>query len=61
MVGDTAWDVEATARSGVPCIGVRTGGWSAERLRAAVAVEVYDDVAAMLAELEDSRVAGLTP
>lgn len=60
MVGDTAWDVEAAARSGVPCIGVRTGGWSAERLRAAGAVAVYDDVAALLAELDDSPIARLT-
>lgn len=59
MIGDTAWDVEAAARSGVRCAGVRTGGWSAERLRAAGAVAVYDDVAALLAELEDSPIARL--
>jgi HAD superfamily hydrolase (TIGR01549 family) len=61
MVGDTAWDVEAAARAGVPCIAVRTGGWSVERLRAAGAVQVYDDVAGLLAGLEDSPVAGLAP
>ncbi len=59
MVGDTAWDVEAAGRSGVPCIAVRTGGWSAERLRAAGAVAVYDDVAALLAELPDSPIGRL--
>lgn len=59
MVGDTAWDVEAAGRSGVACAGVRTGGWSAERLRAAGAVAVYDDVAALLAELEDSPIGRL--
>ena len=59
MVGDTAWDVQAAARAGVPCIGVCTGGWSADSLRAAGAVAVYDDVADLLAKLEDSPIAGL--
>ena len=59
MVGDTAWDVQAAARAGVPCIGVRTGGWSADSLRSAGAVAVYDDVADLLTKLEDSPIAGL--
>jgi phosphoglycolate phosphatase-like HAD superfamily hydrolase len=59
MVGDTAWDVEAAARAGVPCIGVRTGGWPAGRLREAGAVAVYDDAAELLAALRDSPIGRL--
>ena len=28
FVGDTAWDVHAAHRAGVPCLGVLSGGWS---------------------------------
>lgn len=59
MVGDTAWDVQAAARARVPCIGVRSGGWSADSLRAAGATAVYDDAADLLTKLEDSPIAGL--
>lgn len=59
MVGDTAWDVEAAAKAGVPCIAVLTGGWSAEHLRDAGAVAVYDDAAALLAELKESPIGQL--
>lgn len=59
MVGDTVWDVEAAHRAGIPCIAVRSGGWSQERLRAAGAVEVYDDAAALLDNLDDSAIGRL--
>lgn len=64
MVGDTVWDVEASRRSGVECVAVRTGGWSGARLREAGAVDVYDDAAALLADLDSSpigRLARLPP
>ena len=54
MIGDAVWDVEAAARAGVRCIGVRTGGVSGRELEAAGAVAVYDDVAALLAGLDRS-------
>ncbi len=54
MVGDAVWDVEAAARAGVPAIGVLTGGFGEAELREAGAVEVHDDVAALLAALDDS-------
>lgn len=54
FVGDTVWDVEAAARAGVPCVGVRTGGISAAELTDAGAVAVYDSVAAILADLDSS-------
>ncbi|MCU1438220.1 MAG: family hydrolase [Naasia sp.] len=54
MVGDAVWDVEAAGRAGVPAIGVLTGGFGEAELRKAGAVEVYDDVAGLLAALDAS-------
>ncbi|WP_375388278.1 HAD family hydrolase [uncultured Amnibacterium sp.] len=54
MVGDAAWDAESSVRAGVRCIGVLSGGYGASELRDAGAVAVYDDVAALLAGLDDS-------
>ncbi len=54
MVGDTIWDVEASRRAGVPCVAVRTGGWSDARLRSAGAVDIYDDTAALLNAFDTS-------
>jgi HAD superfamily hydrolase (TIGR01549 family) len=45
MVGDTTWDVEAAIRSGMSCVAVLTGGFSAHELSAAGAVDVVDSVA----------------
>lgn len=38
MIGDTAWDVEAAHRCGVPALVVRTGGMDGSALRAAAGV-----------------------
>ncbi|MGN6444306.1 HAD family hydrolase [Amnibacterium sp.] len=54
MVGDAVWDVQAAAEAGVRCIGVRTGGVSEQELRDAGAIAVYDDAAALLADLDSS-------
>ncbi|MER8188299.1 HAD family hydrolase [Kitasatospora sp. NPDC094015] len=54
FVGDTLWDIEAAAKAGVPCIAVLSGGWSERDLRAAGALEVHQDVAAVLGRLDDS-------
>jgi HAD superfamily hydrolase (TIGR01549 family) len=59
MLGDAVWDVEAAARAGVPCVAVRSGGTGAEELKAAGAVAVYDDVADLMAHLEESPLADL--
>jgi HAD superfamily hydrolase (TIGR01509 family) len=56
MIGDSVWDIEAAARSGVTSIGVRTGGYGADELLQAGASAVYDDVAHLLAELDDSPI-----
>lgn len=59
FVGDTVWDVIASARAGVACIGVLSGGVSEAELRDAGAVAVYEDVADLLGHLDDSPIAGL--
>lgn len=45
LVGDTPYDVEAADRAGMPCLAVRTGGFSEEELREAGAAAVTDSVA----------------
>lgn len=59
LVGDTVWDVQAADRAGVGCVAVLSGGIGAQELREAGAVAVYDDVAALLADLDDSPLARL--
>ena len=49
-VGDTPWDVEAAGRAGIATIALRSGGFSDDALAGAVAI--YDDAAALLADLE---------
>lgn len=58
MVGDSVWDVKASVRAGVPCIGVLSGGSGREELLEAGAVAVYDDVADLLERLDSSPIAG---
>ena len=60
FVGDSVWDVAAAGRLDIPCIGLTCGGTSADELREAGAVAVYDDPAALLAALDDSAIAALT-
>jgi phosphoglycolate phosphatase-like HAD superfamily hydrolase len=53
MVGDATWDVVAAARAGIPTIGLLTGGYGEDELRAAGAVAVYpglEDLTAALPE-----------
>ncbi|MFJ6652410.1 HAD family hydrolase [Microbacterium sp. NPDC091313] len=52
FVGDAVWDMSAAGRAGVRSIAVRTGGYGEDELRSAGAVAVYDDVAAIAADLE---------
>ncbi|WP_250445223.1 HAD family hydrolase [Actinotalea sp. C106] len=57
FVGDTGYDVAAAARAGVTCVGVMTGGVGEAELREAGAAAVYTDVAALLADLDQSPLA----
>ncbi|MCU1635576.1 MAG: family hydrolase [Cryobacterium sp.] len=59
MVGDAVWDIEACARAGVRCVAVLTGGTGTRELEEAGAVAIYDDVAGILAGLDESPLAEL--
>lgn len=54
VVGDAVWDVLSAEAAGVPCVGLRSGGVSAERLTSAGAGAVYDGPRDLLDRLEDS-------
>jgi HAD superfamily hydrolase (TIGR01509 family) len=54
MVGDSVWDMKAAMAAGVMCVGVLSGGVSADELRDAGATAAYSDVAELLAQLDDS-------
>ncbi|MET8279533.1 HAD family hydrolase [Micromonospora sp. NPDC005174] len=54
FVGDSVWDVAAAGKLDIPCVGLTCGGTSRGELAGAGAVAVYDDPAALLAELADS-------
>jgi HAD superfamily hydrolase (TIGR01509 family) len=56
MLGDTPYDVEASARAGVRCVALRCGGWDDAALSAAAAI--YQDAADLLAHYETSPFAG---
>lgn len=58
LVGDTIYDVIAASRAGVRTVGVLSGGVPAAELLGAGAVAVYDHVAALLADLGGSPLAG---
>ncbi|MEU9553914.1 HAD family hydrolase [Streptomyces fumanus] len=53
FVGDTVWDMRAGSRAGVRCVGVLCGGIPRADLVEAGADAVYDDPAALLADLAD--------
>lgn len=59
FVGDTVWDVQAAGAAGVACVALRTGGIGEAELRGAGAVAVYDDAAALLADLDRSPLAAV--
>ena len=52
VVGDAVWDALSAEAAGVPCIGLRSGGISAERLGSAGASWVYDGPRDLLDRLE---------
>ena len=53
-LGDTPYDAEAAGKAGLRTIGVTTGGWSEPELLAAGCVEVWTDVATLLANFDRS-------
>ncbi len=53
-VGDAVWDALAAEAAGVPCIGLRSGGVGADRLRGAGASWVYDGPRDLVDQLSHS-------
>lgn len=60
MIGDSVWDMKASARVGVAAIAVRCGGVPEADLRAAGAEAVYEDPADLLEHFADSPIARLS-
>ena len=54
MVGDSTFDCEAAGRTGVPTIGVLTGGFSEQELRDAGAASVFESPAELLEKLDET-------
>jgi HAD superfamily hydrolase (TIGR01509 family) len=54
VVGDTPYDIEAAGKCGIGAVGVRSGKFSDAVLMKAGAVALYDDVAALLADFDNS-------
>jgi HAD superfamily hydrolase (TIGR01509 family) len=52
VVGDSVWDVAASARADLPCIGVESGGYSRAELMEAGAFSVYRDAHALLKSID---------
>ncbi len=59
VVGDTRWDIDAAAKLGLSVVAVLTGGSTREQLLDAGAAAVYQDVAELLHQLDDSPLARL--
>jgi HAD superfamily hydrolase (TIGR01549 family) len=57
MLGDTPWDVEAARRCGIETVAVVTGGYSAQELREAGAVAVFDSLETLRRRLEETPLA----
>jgi HAD superfamily hydrolase (TIGR01509 family) len=54
VVGDTPYDAEAATKANLKIIGVESGGWSRQKLFESGCSEVYQDVAGLLENYEDS-------
>lgn len=52
VIGDTPYDVEAAGRLGLRTVAVLSGGFSREELEKAGAIAVYQNAAALLADLD---------
>jgi membrane protein len=54
VIGDTPYDVEAAAKCGIATVALRSGGFDDAVLRGAGAIAIYDDIAAILADFDNS-------
>ena len=53
VIGDAVWDLLAARRAGMLSVGLLTGGYGEEELRAAGAFRVYRDTAELLDSLDE--------
>ena len=53
VVGDAVWDLLAARRAGMLGVGLLTGGYGEDELRAAGAFRVYRDAAELLASIDE--------
>jgi HAD superfamily hydrolase (TIGR01549 family) len=51
MIGDSPWDIEAAARSHLPCLAVLTGGYSQQELLDAGAEAIFSSLAELRAHI----------
>lgn len=56
VIGDTPYDALAAGRAGIGAIGLLSGGFSEQDLRAAGAVAIYKDAADLLANWDSSPI-----
>lgn len=61
VIGDSTWDCKAAGRTGVPIIGVLSGGFGADELREAGAAAVVDSVTDLVDADLDALVARAAP
>ena len=54
VVGDTPYDAEAASKVNLRTIGVLSGGFSAENLRQAGCIAIYQNIAELLAHYDES-------
>lgn len=54
VVGDTPYDIDAAGKCGIAAIGLRSGKFADKALLDAGAIALYDDVAALLADFDNS-------
>jgi HAD superfamily hydrolase (TIGR01509 family) len=54
VVGDTPYDIQAAAKCGMAAVALRSGKFGDDVLKAAGAIALYDDVAALLADFDRS-------
>ena len=58
FVGDTVWDVQASQKAGVPCIGLLSGGIGRQELADAAAAQIYAAPAGCSPPCQAARSAG---
>jgi HAD superfamily hydrolase (TIGR01549 family) len=56
VIGDTPYDAEAAGKAGLPCVGVRCGGFPEAQLRDAGCVAVFNDPEELLQRYVDTPI-----